>query len=238
MNSFVTCRCNLWYEFQVACAQRVHTNRPSPAVGFVDVIRGRVPLADSLPSSLSTPTAPVNPHSDNDRGLSVGATAVVGVGIAIAVILMAIGVWMFVRQRRRRRQRKRKTSGDSRSPSDLSDTENGHGAYGPDMKTYRTPSVPELPNSGRMTGDDKARHELASPVVAQEVHGDREFAAELQRSAVPLKAMEKSETWSPDPLSYDQDNTASSVEKKSGVRLFDDAPIDEEDDSLHNHDHR
>ncbi|KAF2823020.1 hypothetical protein CC86DRAFT_372764 [Ophiobolus disseminans] len=195
---------------------------PSPTT-VLDGSSTATPLADSLPSSLSTPTTGANPTSNGDQGLSTGTKAGIGVGVAIAVILMAVGVWMFVRTRRIRRQRKRKTSRDPKS----ADEENNRGAPGPDVRAYRAPTVPELSNN---TGTEKARYynELASPVVAQEVHGDREFAVELQGD-VPSRATEKGESWSPNPPTYNT-NDASRVGKTSEVGFADDSPIDDVDE--------
>jgi hypothetical protein len=144
---------------------------------------------------------------------------------------MAIGAWLYVRTRRRRRQHKRKTS-QSTYNGDSLDEEVAQRSAGPEVRAYYAGGVSELPNSKDVSADDPRRFsELASPVVPQEVHGDREFAAELPGSAVSATGPAKSgEGWSSPPPVYEQ--AASQSEKKSGVRLFDDAPIDEHDSPI------
>lgn len=189
------------------------------------------PLADNL----STSTSPANPATNNAQGLSVGAKAGLGVGVAVAVILMAVGAWMFVRLRRRRQQRKRRTSHGSKSPNDSRDEEKARATEHSDVRAYLAPAVPELSGGGPLAtnGTAKDRSELASPVVAQEVHGDREFAAELQGSNVASTiARKEDETWSPNAPSHLAQQAESQPEKKSGARLFDDAPIDDDDDDV------
>ncbi|KAH7091421.1 hypothetical protein FB567DRAFT_518610 [Paraphoma chrysanthemicola] len=182
-------------------------------------------LADTLPSGSSSPTSSANSSSNGGGGgLSTGAAAGVGVGVALAVILMAIGAWFYIRTRRRKRQH-RKTSKSSYN-GDSPDEEVAQRSAGPEVRAYYAGGgVPELPN-GKEVGDPRRLSELASPVVPQEVHGDREFAAELPGSAVPAAAVAKSgEGWSSPPPIYEQ--VPPRQEKKSGVRLFDDEPIDE-----------
>jgi hypothetical protein len=141
---------------------------------------------------------------------------------------MAIGAWLYVRTRRRRRQHKRKTS-QSTYNGDSPDEEVAQRSAGPQVRAYYTGGVSELPNSKDVsTGEPRRFSELASPVVPQEVHGDSEFAAELPGSAIPTGgAAKSSEGWSSPPPVYEQ--ATPQPEKKSGVRLFDDAPIDEHD---------
>lgn len=182
------------------------------------------PLADSRPSGLSNPTSP-----NDGGGLSTGAKAGLGVGVAIGVLLMVLAAWLFVRTRRRRRQQKTKISRAA-----TRDVETARVAPGPDVRAYRAPAVPELSNGA---GVEKYRYynELASPVVAQEVHGDREFAVELQGSDVPSSSVAKEgRAWSPSPPTYDQSSAGPHMEKKDGVRLFDDAPIDADDEGTLN----
>jgi hypothetical protein len=186
------------------------------------------PLADNLPTSTPQAESPAN----DKEGLGVGAKAGIGVGVPVAVIIMLIGIWLFLRRRKWRQQRKRESSRDSKSSNNSRDAEEAHATAGADVRAYRASAVSELSSGGVLTADDKVRRysELASPVVAQEVHGDREFAAELQGSAVPLSTGQKdTEMWSPNGP---RDSTAQSgpqVEKKSGARLFDDAPIEDTD---------
>lgn len=83
--------------------------------------------------------------------------------------------------------------------------------------------VPELDN-------EKAgwAHELSSPVVPQEVHGDREFAAELPGSTVHETESEKDQAEM--AIYHEPSPVVVPSEKKSGARLFDDPPIDERDE--------
>jgi hypothetical protein len=190
-------------------------NGPSPS-------GSTTPLADNLPTS----TSPANPATANDQGLGVGAKAGLGVGVAVAVILMAVGAWMFVRLRRR-------TSHDSKSPNDSRDEEKARATEHSDVRAYRAPAVPELSGGGPLATNEttKYRSELASPVLAQEFHGDTDFAAELQGSNVASTvARKEDETWSPNAPSHLAQQAESQPEKKSGARLFDDAPIDDDDD--------
>jgi hypothetical protein len=186
------------------------------------------PFADILPTS----TPPANITTTNAQRLSIGAKAGLGVGVAVAVILMAVGAWMFVRLRRRRQQRKRRTSDDSKSPNDSRDEEKARATAHSDVRAYRAPVVPELSVGGHLATNETTNHrsELASPVVAQEANGDREFAIELQGSNVAsTTARKEDETWSLNASSRLAQQVESQPEKKSETRLFGDAPIDDDD---------
>lgn len=78
------------------------------------------------------------------------------------------------------------------------------------------------------SGRPRGLSELASPLP--EVHGDQEFPVELEGSMVPDGDFEKDDglfvITEPQPAVVRS-------EKKSGVRLFDDPPIDERDENLH-----
>ncbi|KAF1914890.1 hypothetical protein BDU57DRAFT_520090 [Ampelomyces quisqualis] len=146
--------------------------------------------------------------------------------------MMLIGIWLFLRRRKWRQQRKQKDSRGSRSSNNPHHTEKAHTTVGADVRAYRATALSELSSGGGLTVDDKARRysELASPVIAQEVHGDREFAAELQGSTVPLSTGHKeTEMWYPNVPSHSAEQSVPWAEKKSGARLFDDAPIDDTD---------
>jgi hypothetical protein len=181
-----------------------------------------IPLPDNLPSSTPQADRPTN----DDKGLSVGAKAGIGVGVAFAAIMMLVLIWLYLRRQNWRQQRKRKTSHDPR------DAEKAHTTTGAEVRAYGASAVSELAGGGQLSADDKARRysELASPVVAQEVHGDREFAAELQGSTVPMSTGHKEEErWSSEVPNHSTEHAEPLAEKKSGARLFDDAPIDETD---------
>lgn len=146
-------------------------------------------------------------------------------GVAVAAIMMLVLIWLYLRRRRWRQQGKRKNSHDPR------DAEKAKTA-GADVRAYRASALSELSGGGDLGADDKTRRysELASPIVAQEVYGDREFAAELQGSAVPMNTGHKEVSrWPPGAPNYSAEHAEPRVEKKSGARLFDDAPIDETD---------
>ncbi|KAF2031009.1 hypothetical protein EK21DRAFT_88523 [Setomelanomma holmii] len=187
------------------------------------------PIPKNLPFGSSTPLETANGPNNDSNSLGTGASAGIGVGVAIAVILAAIAAWMFVRIRRRRRQQQGKTS-QSTYNGDSPDKEVAQRTAGPDIRAYYAGGASELPNGKEtVTGEPSRQYnELASPIVPQEIHGDRDFAAKLPGSAVSATGTGKSsEGWSSPPPIYKPGAPRS--EKKSGVRLFDDAPIDDLD---------
>ncbi|CAO2653936.1 Nn.00g106690.m01.CDS01 [Neocucurbitaria sp. VM-36] len=168
-------------------------------------------FADTLPSDGVNSSASDNAATSNDKGLSSGAAAGIGVAVGIAVILIAIGAWIFTRRRRRQWQKKRKSSRDSSSHGYTPDEEIARNLAGSEVRAYRaTGGAVEMGHGKELDADEKGLSELDSPTMPVEAIGDREFAAELPGSMVPMRG----------------------VDKGNGERLFDDAPIDARDDPV------